>query len=511
MSKAFSITAAVLFAGLSATALSTAQAATITIGTDVDAGTLDPRLARDTTAYRVADLIYSGLVHLTPTLEAKPDLAESWEVQNPTTWIFKLRPNLKFSDGSPLTAADVVFTFSSILNKDFNAPMRALYTPISAVEAIDPQTVKFTLSAPYAPLLSYLDIGIVPKAVVEGGTDIALKPVGAGPMKFSSWTRGSTIELEPNPHYWGEKPKADKVTLKIIGDSSARAQAFEAGDLDLIQSPLAPQDIKRLQADKRFGAVIEPGLGVTYINFNTKDPLLSSAKMRQAFSMLIDQKTIVQDIYQGVDAVASSIILPSSWAFSKDIKQPGLDVEGAKKLFKEEGWADTNGDGILDKGGKPLTVTLSTHSEDSNRVQTIEFMQANFQAAGVDAKTQISDWPSFSTNYVQKSQHQIALLGWLNIVDPDRLLFAQLTTGGSTNWGGYSNPAVDDLLSKGRAATTQAERAAAYQKAAAILASDLPYYIISYQGYQLFYSKKLPFEVQATPRGNMRGLIGLKD
>ncbi|UIY32136.1 hypothetical protein LZK73_25025 (plasmid) [Neorhizobium galegae] len=138
-------------------------------------------------------------------------------------------------------------------------------------------------------------------------------------------------------------------------------------------------------------------------------------------------------------------------------------------------------------------------------------MQANFQAAGVDAKTQISDWPSFSTNYVQKSQHQIALLGWLNIVDPDRLLFAQLTTGGSTNWGGYSNPAVDDLLKQGRSATTQADRTAAYQKAATLLASDLPYYIVSYQGYQIFYSKKLPFEVQATSRGNMRGMIGLKD
>ena len=101
--------------------------------------------------------------------------------------------------------------------------------------------------------------------------------------------------------------------------------------------------------------------------------------------------------------------------------------------------------------------------------------------------------------------------GWLNIVDPDRLLFAQLTTGGSTNWGAYSNPAVDDLLKQGRSATTQADRITAYQKAATILASDLPYYIVSYQGYQLFYSKKLPFEVQATPRGNMRGLIGLKD
>jgi len=484
---------------------------TLVVGMDVDAGTLDPRLSRDTTASRAIDLIYSGLVHITPNLAAVPDLAESWETPDPQTWIFHLRPDLKFSDGSPLTADDVVFTFTSIIDKDFNAPMRGLYTPIEKIEAVDPQTVKFSLSAPYAPLLSYLDIGIVSKAAVEGGKDIGSEPLGAGPMKLAAWNRGSDIQLEANPNFWGEQPKMAKVTMKIIGDNSARAQAFEAGDLDAIQSPLSPQDIQRLASDDRFGNVIEPGLGVTYINYNVKDPLLADAKMRQAFSMLIDQNTIVNDIYNGVDAVASSIILPSSWAYSADIKQPTFDVEGAKKLFAEEGWTDSNNDGILDKDGNKLTVTLSTHSEDPNRVQSIEFIQAVMQSAGVDAQAQISDWPSFSTNYVQQGKHQIALLGWLNIVDPDRLLFNQLTTGGSTNWGGYSNPQVDELLQKGRTATEQSERATAYQEAAKILASDLPYYIVSDQGYQLFYSKDIPVEVQATPRGNLRGLIGYKD
>lgn len=484
---------------------------TLVVGTDVDAGTLDPRLTRDTTASRTADLIYAGLVHITPSLEPVPDLAESWENPDPQTVIFKLRPDLKFSDGSPLTADDVVFTYTTMIDPDFNAPARALYTPISAVEAVDPQTVKFTLSAPYAPLLSYLDIGIVPKALVEGGADLASKPVGAGPMKLASWNRGSEIALEANENYWRGAPGIEKVTIKIIGDNSARAQAFEAGDLDVIQSPLSPQDIERLKADDRFGNVITAGLGVNYLNFNTKDPLLSDPKMRQAFSMLVDQETIVNDIYQGVDQVAHSIILPSSWAYSADISQPTFSIEGAVALFNELGWTDSNGDGVLDKDGADLAVTLSTHSEDPNRVQTIEYLQAIFESAGVKATAQITDWPSFSTNYVQKSQHQIALLGWLNIVDPDRLMFAQLTTGGSTNWGGYSNPEVDELLQAGRSTLDQAERAKDYQAAATILAQDLPYYIVSAQGYQMFYSKDIPGTVQATPRGNLRGLIGFTD
>ncbi|WP_172124000.1 MULTISPECIES: ABC transporter substrate-binding protein [unclassified Devosia] len=485
------------------------DADTLVVGVDVDAGTLDARLTRDTTAFRAADLIYSGLVTITPSLQAEPDLAESWETPDPQTFIFHLREGLKFSDGTPLTADDVVFTYQSLINPDFNSPMRALYTPIASVEKVDDRTVKFVLSAPYAPLLSYLDVGIVPQELVEAGRDIAAEPIGAGPMKLVSWNRGAEIVLEANPEYWAGAPAVENVTMRLIADNSSRAQAFEAGDLDVIQSPLSPQDITRLAADDRFGNVVIPGLAVTYVNFNANDPLLADPKMRRAFSMLIDQQTIVNDIYQGADAVANSVILPSSWAYSAEVQQPQFDPEGAKALFAELGWTDSNSDGFLDKDGQPLTVTLSTHSEDPNRVQTIEYMQAIFAQAGVDAQAQISDWPTFSTNYVQKSQHQIALLGWVNIVDPDRLLFAQLTTGGGNNWGGYSNPKVDELLQAGRSSLDQAARTQAYQEAATILAEEVPYYIVSYQGYQLFYAKDLPGTVEATPRGNLRGLIGM--
>ena len=228
-----------------------AQDTKITIGTDVDAGTLDPRLTTDTTAYRTVDLIYAGLVTLTPSLEAKPDLAESWESPDPTTYVFHLRKGLKFSDGSPLTADDVVYTFTTITDPKFNAPDRGLYSPITKVEAVDPDTVNFTLNAPYAPLLSYLDKGIVSKAAAESGRDLATNPLGEGPMTLKNWTRGDNIELVANPNYWAGSPKVTDVVVKIVRDNSARAQAFEAGDLDVIQSPLSPHDIKRPGADRR--------------------------------------------------------------------------------------------------------------------------------------------------------------------------------------------------------------------------------------------------------------------
>jgi peptide/nickel transport system substrate-binding protein len=482
--------------------------ATVRVGLDVDAGTLDPRLARDTSAYRAADLIYDGLVRLSPDLKPEPNLAQSWENPDPKTWIFKLRQGVTFHDGSPLSADDVVTTYQTILKPDMNAPLRGLFTPIAKIEAIDPLTVKFTLSAPYSPLLSYLEMGIVPKKAAEGGVDLGAKPIGTGPMKLARWDRGSRIVLEPNPQYWGGAPKIKELQLVVIGDNTARAQAFEAKDLDLIQSPLSPQDIKRLQDNGAFAHAITSGLGVTYLNFNTADPAVADPKIRQAIAMLVDQKTIVGELYQDVDQVATSVLLPSSWAYSGQVKQPTFDLAAAQKALDDLGWKDTNGDGVRDKGGKKLTLTISTHSEDPNRVQTLEFMQGLFQQAGIDAQIKITDWPSFSTNYVQKSQHQVALLGWLNIIDPDRLMYSQFYTNGPLNWGKYSNPELDKLLDAGRQALDLNERKAAYQKAAAIVAADLPYYVISYQGYQLFYSKALG-NLEVNPRGYLRNVLSL--
>lgn len=484
-----------------------AQAQTVRVGIDVDAGTLDPRLARDSSAYRATDLIYDGLVRLSADLKPEPNLAQSWRNPDPKTWIFKLRDGVTFHDGSPLTADDVVFTYQTLLKPEMNAPLRSLFTPIAKVEATDPKTVVFTLSGPYAPLLTYLEMGIVSKKAVEAGVDIGLKPVGTGPMKLARWDRGSRMVLEPNTAYWAGASKLKELQLVVISDNTARAQAFEAKDLDLIQSPLSPQDIKRLQANTSFSNVITSGLGITYLNFNAGEAVIADPKLRRALAMLVDQKTIVDDIYQGVDRIAASVLLPSSWAYSASVKQPAFDVAGAKKAIEALGWKMAGN--VYTKDGKKLSVVLSTHSEDPNRVQSVEFMQSVFQQAGVEAQVRVTDWPAFSANYVQKSQHQVALLGWLNIVDPDRLMYAQFHSKGTLNWGKYNNPVLDKLLDEGRESLDINLRKTAYGKAAQIIADDVPYYVLSYQGYQMFHAKSLG-AVKANPRGYLRDVIAFQ-
>lgn len=462
----------------------------VRVGTDVDAETLDPRLMRNTTDYRVVNLLYDGLVLLDTALEAVPNLAERWDRPTPTTWVFHLRPGARFHDGSPVTAADVAYTFKTILDPATRAPARNLYAPISRIDVVDDRTVRFTLSQPYAPFLSYLDIGIVPRHLAESGHDLGARPVGSGPYRLIRWERGSRIILGANPEHWAGRPGIERIDVVLVPDNTARAQAFEAGDLDLIQSPLAPQDIRRLAADDRFAHRIRPGIAITYLNFNTAVPPLDDPKMRRALTMFVDQQTIVDQIYENTDEPATSILLPTWWVYADEIRQPVRDPARGERLLAELGWRDGDGDGWRDKNGRTLSLRLGTHSEDVNRVQTVEYLQNAFARHGIDTRVEISDWPSFSARR-DAGDYQVILLGWTQLVDPDRVAFEQLHSAGGLNWGAYRNPRLDAWLERGRTAESRQERARAYREAARIIAEDVPYYVVSYQGYQAFYDPRI--------------------
>jgi len=496
------IAALLLFTGCAPAGAPTA----IRVGTDVDAFSLDPRLMRDTTSYRVVDLVYDGLIRLDRDLTPLPALATSWESPEPTRWVLHLREDVRFHDGSVLTSEDVVHTLETLLDPGFGAPLRSLYEPITRVEAIDAHTVVIHLEKPYAPLLSYLDVGIVPREAhnLERLGRLGSRPIGTGPYRLKRWDRGSKILLEANRDYWGGPPKTDEIEIVVVPDNTARAQAFEAGDLDLIQSPLSPQDIRRLSADPRFKGHLESGPAITYFNFNTSRPPLDEPGVRRAIAMLIDQETILNRIYEGSDERARSVLLPSSWAFSPDVTQPAYDPEGAEALLDELGFRDLDGDGVRERGEQELAFELGTHGEDVNRVQTVEYLQNQLKTHGVDVRLRVTDWPSFSMRR-DASDYDVILLGWTQLVDPDRGLYDQFHSDGGLNWGRYRNPKVDELLEKGRATLDRSERASIYREAAAILAAEVPYYVLSYQGYHVFHSPRVE-GFEADPRGMLRGL-----
>lgn len=470
---------------------------------DVTASSLDPRIMNDTPAYRACDIIYDGLIGLTPEFEPEPELATSWEWEDNTTLVFTLRENAMFSDGEKVTAEDVKYTFDTLLDPEFNAPFRSLYTSISSVEILDDYTVKFTLSEPNAALMTYMDIGIVPQHLgTDEGHNLGTDPVGSGPMLLTEWERGNKMILEPNPHFWGEEPTVDRIVIQIIKDQTNRVQALLAGDVDYVASPLEPNDVNRMLENDEITSASSTGTAYTYFGFNTNVPVLSDKRMRQAIAYLIDRDILVNEINEGVPVKASNIMLPFWWCYTDDIQQPGHDPAKAKSLLSEMGWEDSDGDGILDKDGQKLSVVLRTHSEWANRVQMIEYIQNVLTQNGFEATTNITDWPAHSSA-VQASNYQTTIQGWTRLIDPDYAFYHTFHSEGASNWGGYSNPEYDRLVELGRVTTDIDKRGEYYQQAAKILAEDLPYYILYYQYFGEFWSKDL-IGYKSNSRGYLR-------
>ena len=477
----------------------------IKVGLDVDAGTMDPRLSKDTSAKRVSELVYDGLVRLSSNLELEPALATEWESPEPTTLIFTLREDVTFHDGEPFTAEDVKYTYDSLLDPDFQAPYASMYTPIESVEILSDYQVKFNLKEPSSPLLSYMDIGIVPKHIGEKNDNtLSNEAIGTGPYKMVNWDKNSEISFEANENYWNGEPKTKTITYFIIPDNSTRVAALESGDIDLVHSPLSPQDISRLKENDQIEVIETEGLGFTYLNFNQKHPILSDIKVRQAIAHLVNKEVISNDIYQGMDTPGKSPLIPASWAFDDSITGFQYDPDKALELFKEAGWEDSDGDKILDKHGEKLTISLSTHSEDPNRMQAVEYLQNEFTKYGVQTEVKTSEWPTFSAAMTE-GDFDIALLGWLNLVDPDKSFYNPFHTDGGSNYGKYSNPTVDELIEKGRTSLNQDERTDVYQQAASIVTEEVAYDVLLYQGYIAMYNKKLT-GYNAHPAGSFYGL-----
>jgi peptide/nickel transport system substrate-binding protein len=460
------------------------------VGLDVDADTLDPRLTKNTSGFRLKELAFNGLVAINPDYTPAPDLAEKWDNPDDKTWVFHLRPGVKFHDGSDLTAADVKYTYDSVLDQSFNSPFRAFYLSVDKVDATDQNTVTFTLKQPFAPFLSYMDLAIVPQAAVQKlGNDFGARPVGSGPFKVDRWSTGDTIELSANDAYFGGRPNLDRVRVKVVPDNSGRVVALESGDLDFVQSPVSPQDVSRVQSAGKLKVDRTPAAGYTYVNLNCADPALSDKRVRQALSHLVNKQQIIDTIYKGIGKPASGPIVPGMWAYSADVPSYDYSPDKAKQLLDEAGW-NAGSDGVRTREGQRLSLTVRTHSEDPDRKQLIQVLQSEFQNVGIEATTNTVEFPAFFQD-VQDGKYQVAVIGWLNLSDPDRATFRQFTSDGSANYGKYRNEQVDQLLKTARTTLDQSKARSLYADAVKQIVDDAPYIFVQYQEYIAMYAPKL--------------------
>jgi len=316
-----------------------AQRADIVAGMRLEPPILDPTAGA---AAAIDEVVYAnlfeGLTRFGPDGAVLPALAESWEVApDGLSWVFNLRSDVTFQDGTPFTAEDVVFSFDRAMAEGSLNAQKGLFAGINEVTAIDDVTLEIGLDAPKASLLTNLawgDAVIVSPATADGN---AQKPVGTGPFAFANWVQGDRVELVRRDDYWGAKPALEKVTFKFISDPTAAFAAMMAGDIDAFPTYPAPENLAQFRADPRFQVLVGSTEGETILAMNHAREPFQDIRVREALSHAIDRKAIIEGAMFGYGTPIGSHFAPHNPAYTDLTGFAPYDPERAKALLAEAG------------------------------------------------------------------------------------------------------------------------------------------------------------------------------
>ena len=429
---------------------------------------LDPRFGSDENSRRAHALLHAGLVRHGADGAPLPDLAESWEVLTPTRYRFLLRDGLRFSDGTSLTAEDVRATLLSVAQPDSRSFRHGDLRVIESVQVLSPVELEVVLSAPFAPLLANLNLGILPRNRLSSPENAPPSP-GAGPYRLVSFQRDRQLLLEANEHFHEGPPALARIQLKILPDETTRALELKKGSLDLTINDLPPDLALEFQGDAEFQVQTSPGSSYAYLGFNLRDKALADVRVRRAIAMAIDREAIIEHLLRRLARPSTGMLPPQNWAYAAQ-QAPPHDPDAARALLEEAGFAHPS----PDQPRLRLVYKTST-SELAN--QQAQVIQEQLRGVGIDVEIRSAEWATFYDDVVH-GRFQLYSLTWTEIVDPDVL---RLRFGSSyeppegLNRGGYRNPEIDRLLEEGVRRESADERRAIYADIQRILARELPY------------------------------------
>ncbi len=434
-------------------------------------------LAPDAVSKSAVDILFDGLVRANQKQELVPRLADKWDISSDgLTYTFHLHPNVKWQDGEPFSADDVVFTYQTLLAQPKGATIlpKSDYTGITDVKAPESATVAFTLKTPDASFLSKLQVGILPKHVLATAdwatTTFNRQPIGTGPFTLASWQSGQQLVFKANPNYWGGKPGLDEIDWKVIPDANTLAAQLTNGEID--GAGLSVTSTPRFRQDNRFKLYETLGAD-TYIGFQLDNPTFKDARVRKALAMAIDTDSIVKNVTKGEAIPATSLMNSHNWSYNSALRPYAYDVAAANQLLDQAGWVK-NSDGMRSKNGQPLKFEFLTNSEQQERKDVAQIAKQAWHDIGADVDVQFLDLNTFIFERVLKSKFDTMLIAGTVNIDPDYLRrnLATSSIAAGFNFLHYSNPALDTLLDKGVTLTNQNDRKAVYDQAQQLIQDD---------------------------------------
>lgn len=463
--------------------------------------TITPLVSTDVYAREIEGYVLETLAQRDPiTLDWIGLIARDWSIsEDGITFTFNLREDVHFSDGEPLTAEDVVFSFEFLMDERIAAPrLRAYYSKIESVIAEAPYRVSFRFAEPYFNSLALAGgLSIMPKHFYEpfledpeAYNQSKGRLLGSGPYRLADplgWTPDQGfIELERNQRYWGAiEPTFDRLVWKVIENDNARLTSFRNGEIDAYSA--RPLDYRKLVDDEQLKArarhleYMSPTAGYSYIAWNqerNEQPTrLADPRVREALTLLTDRERIAEEIMLGYAEVAVSPFSPRSKQHDPDLTPRRYDLVRAQALLSEAGYSDRDGDGVLEsREGEPFKIELIFFQDSDDTRRIALFLKDSYARAGILLEPKPSEW-SVMLDLMDRKDFEAIVLGWSGVVESDlyQIFHCSQAIPGGDNYIGYCNPELDRLIEQARATVDEAARMPLWREAERLIYNDLPY------------------------------------
>ncbi len=453
---------------------------------------INPYLDSMQATFDVSQLTWGGMLELDEKWELIPSLAlEVPSLQNGgiskdgLTYTWKLRKDVKWSDGAPFTSEDIKFTWEYIMNDNLNVVSRTGFEEITAIETPDKYTVVMKLKQIHVPML-YVWTGptIVPKHILSKSKNLNedsfnMNPVGLGPYVLDKWEHGSYLIFKKNPNYWRKGyPKLDQIVYKPIPDENTAFTQLATKEIDVYQT-FPTNQYKQVKGLTHVNVTETASTYWEHININCKSPLLTDVRVRQALRYATDLKKLQETVYEGLWPVAVSDQGSPFWKNAK-LKPYQFDLKKAGQLLDQAGWKLGN-DGMRYKNGKKLTLVISTTAGRIPREMTEQILQQDWKKIGVDLVIKNYDAGKFFATYdeggiLDTGDYDLAVFAWGSSPDPDNYTLwhsAQFPPAGQNNVF-WSNKRVDELIITSRKELDVNKRKAMIDEIQQIMWEEVP-------------------------------------
>lgn len=455
---------------------------------------LIPMIAGESASSTIAANIFNALLKYDKNLDLEGELAQSWTVSpDQRTITFRLKPGMQWADGQPLTSNDVLFTWKLVTDDHTRTPYGADYKLVVQAEAPDPLTFRVTYGQPYAPALdSWAGLQILPEHILKGQdintTAFARHPIGSNYYQLAEWKDGERIVLTRNARATQGQARIDKLVSRFIPDPASQFLELMADNIDTMSlSPIQYARIFPARPDltKKIGLYKELGNAFTYLGFNLKHKPFDDKRVRQAINYAIDKQELIDGVLLGQGEPVSSPYKPGTRWSNPNLRPYPYDPAKARALLREAGYEDHDGDGILDRDGKPLAFEILTN-QNKQREMSAVLIQRRLKEIGIAVNIRVLEWASFIGRFIKTGEFDAVVLGWSLSLDPDQysIWHSSQQAPGQFNFIGYSNPEVDRLLEQGRLELDTEKRMKIYHQFAKVLLDDSPV-VYLYAGYGL--------------------------